>query len=598
VAGYLADARSANAIESLLLTGLVAAGLLLVLACSGRVASAHEAELALVRARGGATSQVAARMLVRAAVISVPAVAAGTLLALAVTPAGETGAARFGGLTIAVTLAAPPLVAAWTHRRARAQPGRADLTAARRTPRRAVAEVTFLVVAAGSLAALRQRGVAGGADGYTNASPVLAAGVAALLVARVYPLAVRPLAAASSAGRGPVGFIGLARAARSRLGEMVPALVLVLSLTLAAFGAMISHSIGAAQVAAAWRQVGADAAIQAPGNSTISAAASRRIGAVSGVRAVAPVLAAGPLAYQSALSDARAGPRPISLVMVNPASYAAVAAGTPWPAFPAAALGGRLGPASRPVPALISTALGPARDGAVLRLTVGGIVQPIRVAGTIGATPASPGGGTFVLLPSWAVSRFPALAWPQTLLVRGPAAAAPALRAAAARQVPGGQLRVRARVQRRLADSPVQHAAARLYLSGSVVAVLFGAVAVALALAASARRRRQLITRLSALGMASRQSAALALTEIVPLLLVGVAGMALAGYALAAVTGPALNLTVFTGSLQPVPVRAWPPGMLAPAAVVVVVAALIVTAENVLSARRALAAELRQQEAG
>jgi ABC-type lipoprotein export system ATPase subunit len=70
--------------------------------------------------------------------------------------------------------------------------------------------------------------------------------------------------------------------------------------------------------------------------------------------------------------------------------------------------------------------------------------------------------------------------------------------------------------------------------------------------------------------------------------------MALAGYALAAVTGPALNLTVFTGSLQPVPVRAWPPGMLAPAAVVVVVAALIVTAENVLSARRALAAVWQQ----
>ncbi len=596
--GYLAAAQASEAIESLLLTGLVVAGLLLVLACSALVAGAHEAELALVRARGGATRQVAARMLARTAVITVPAVAAGSLLAAVVTPAGGTAAAaRLDVLTLAVTLAGPTAIAAWAHRRTRAQPGRADLAAARSSPRRIVAEVTFLIVAAGSLVALRQRGAATGADIYTDASPVLAAGVAALVVARLYPLAVRPLVAAGSATAGPVGFIGLARAARSRLAAIVPALVLVLSLSLAAFGAMVSHSVAAGQAATAWQQTGADAMIRAPGNNTISAAVMRRIRAVPGVQQVAPALVADPNSVFDATLPARGGPRRVGLVVADPASYAAVARGTPWPGFPPAALGGRLGPPGQPIPVLASAALGPVRAGQVLTLAVGGIRQPVRVAGTIGATPASPAGGPFVLLPSWSVSRFPELPWPQTLLLSGPAISAPALRTAVARQVPGGQLTLRAQVLRQLADSPVQHAAAGLYLLGVVVAILFGAVAIVLALAASARSRGQLVTRLNALGMASRQSRALALTEAGPQLLVGVAGMVLAGYVLAAVTGPALNLTVFTGSALPVPVRAWLPGMLLPAAVVIVVAAIIAAAENVVSGRRALAAELRQEEA-
>ena len=123
----------------------------------------------------------------------------------------------------------------------------------------------------------------------------------------------------------------------------------------------------------------------------------------------------------------------------------------------------------------------------------------------------------------------------------------------------------------------------------SVIALLFG-------LAVSGPGRGQLIDRLLALGISTRQARALAVSEVLPLLTVAVLGTVIAGLALAIVLGPVMNLAVLSGTSGPVSLR---PGLIAavPAAGIVVVGLVIVAAQSAAFLSRNLAATLRREEA-
>jgi putative ABC transport system permease protein len=247
------------------------------------------------------------------------------------------------------------------------------------------------------------------------------------------------------------------------------------------------------------------------------------------------------------------------------------------------------------VPVLVSDGLGAAaRSGTV---SLDGIALPVRVAATIAATPAMPAPGTFVVLPAWATPRFPSIPGPNTLLATGTSIDLAAVRAAVQATMPGAQLVSRAQVLRALQRSPAPLAAARVYELGVWVTALLSLICLLFALAMSARSRAQLIEQLTALGITSRQARAVAISEVIPLLSVAVLGTFLAGFVLAVVLGPTLNLAVFTGSASPVPVRPGP-GMLLPVAGIVVAAVAIVALQSTAFLRRDVAAALRQEEAG
>ena len=84
-------------------------------------------ELAMLRARGGSLWQVVTLMLRGALVAAVPAAAAGAAIAVAVIP-GDVAASGLGwllaGITVAVALAGPPLIAAWDYRKPAPPPTR------------------------------------------------------------------------------------------------------------------------------------------------------------------------------------------------------------------------------------------------------------------------------------------------------------------------------------------------------------------------------------------------------------------------------------------------------------------------------------------
>jgi hypothetical protein len=377
---------------------------------------------------------------------------------------------------------------------------------------------------------------------------------------------------------------------------VLPALALILTLTLTAFSAMVVAAISTGQLAASWAQVGGDAIITAKGTTSVTVADLRVIEQVAGVRHATAVYTApsyGPLA--GALDSGKSAEIPVGLAVVDPVSYGAVAADTPWPGFPADALAQHRSAAL--VPILVTPGVAARIGRGNLRVNVGGITLPVRIAGTITDTPAKPTGGQYVLLPSWAAARLPSILPPSIVLLTGTAINLQALREVAARLLPGSQVTLRRQVYSELVASPALHLSEQLYLIGALAAALLSALAAAFALAASARSRAVMLDRLAALGMARRQAFALGLTDAVPLVAVAAIGTVAASWLLVEVIGPVLGLNVFTGSAAPVTLRPTWPGLIVPLAGVAVLALLFLAIDGAASGRRELGAALREEEA-
>lgn len=590
--------NSTSGADSVLVTGLFAVGLALLLTCSGLAARAYYPELALLRVRGGSVAQVCRRTLARAALTAIPAFAAGAAVAIAVVRGGGLAGLVLGLVTGVTAVIATPAIWLLQHRRARIEPAadRSRAPSRRFGVRRLVAEVAVLAVAVAALADVRFTWAAGGSGGttgpYLSASAVLVAVSVGLVLNRCYPRPLRGLARASATRPGAVGAVSLANAASRPAVAALPALAIMLSLTLTAFSAMVLASITTGQLGGSWQRVGADALVGAPGTASFTDANLNAISRVPGVRRAAAVFtwpASGP---SGAVLQRGGQSHPASLALVQPRSYAALSATTPWPGFPARALASRMGP----VPVLVSPSLatelgGP---GALWRLNVYGQEAQVRIVGTLIRTPAIPGGGKFLVAPLWAGVRM-GLPGPETLLVTGPVRAA-ALRAAAARILPGSHVTLRSQVLSGLNSSPALRTSRGLYRTGTLAAAVLTALAVLFWLMASARDRARLLTRLGALGMAGRQALLLGIAEAGPLLAVTVAGAAASVWLLARVIGPVLGLNTFTGSRFPVPLRPTWADLGLPVAGAIVLAVLVLLADGARSRRRNLATELRHEE--
>ena len=601
------------------MVGLFVAGVVLLLICYRLAAHAYRPELVLLRARGGSLRELASRMLVRSGCIVVPALAAGAALAVVLLPGGGTsqGGALLAGLTALFALASLPLICVLEHRRLQfAGTGRrTDVVTGRAPARRLVAEAAVLVVAAAAVADLRLRGQgsvssaghAGTTAPYLSASAVLVAAAIGLLVNRIYRGPLRAVARAAAARRGAVGAVGLARAAVARADSVLPALAVMGCLTLTVFGVMVQAAISGGQLAGSWAQVGADASITVGGTSSVSAADLSAVRRTPGVRHVTAVYSQRSDGSLGAILAAGQANRAVGIVAVDPASYAALSADTPWPGFPAGELARSRTRPGAPIPLLVTpgiaavvaqaSAAAPGGAGQV-RLEFYGQGVPVRIAGTITQTAGMPAGGEFVVFPRWATARLSSVPGPSTMLVTGPGINVTALRATVRRILPGGQVIIRRQVLASLTAAPALGLSESLYLAGAVAAAALGALAVLFSLASSARSRSAMLTRLAALGMARSQALLVGITEAVPMLCAAAAGTVVSVWLLAEVIGPVLGLNAFTGSSLPVAVRPTWLQLVAPLAGAAVLAVTFLAVDGARSGRRPLAPALRQEEAG
>lgn len=617
LSAFTARWHSVATTDSLLLVGLFVAGAMLLFICSGLAVESYRPELILLRVRGGSLRQLARRMLARSCLLAVLALAVGGVLAVLAVPGGGSAVSWvLGGVTAAVAVGGLPVLAVFGHRERRlADLGRRDeLAVERPRARRLVAELVIVVVCVSVVADLRLRGPGtSSTTGYLSVSAVLVAAVVGLVVNRAYRGPLRAAAKVAGVMKGPVGLIGLTRAAVARTSSVAPALVLMLTLTLVAFTAMVLSAVSSGQVAASWAQVGADVQVNAPGLTGnrltgVTGGQLRALGEVAGVRhatLVYTVLSTSVLAVQLTTSGKTS--KSLGLAVVTPGSYGALAADTPWPGFPAAALGRPRSGTGGVVPVLVTPdvraaaqtaarAAGPGSGGSMLDF--GGLSLPVKIIGTVTDTPAMPTGGSYVLLPQWAAYRLPSIPPPNTVLLTGSAIDISQLQAVIGRVLPSQTtFTVRRQVLSQLVHSPALVLSSRLFLAGAIAAAVLGVLAVLFALASSARSRAAMMNELAALGMARVQAVVVGLTDALPLLAVAAIGSAVSGWLLGVVIGPLLSLGVFTNGSVPVALEPTWAAVLIPIAAAAAAAIVYLLVEGLAGRRRHIGTLLRLAEA-
>jgi putative ABC transport system permease protein len=555
---FIATQAAVLSVLLLLFVSLIAIGAAVITLAAWMVAVRRDAELTMLRARGASRAQIARRMLASSVLAAGLGAAAGAVLAGPLIPGRSPAQGRVMATAVAViALCGPPLIAAWRHRRAGpavnpAQIVTAETALARFSPaarRRLVAGLTVCAAAAAGLIALRDQGLpsAGNINWYLTAAPILVALPAALIAMRVYPLAVRALLHAWHRRPGATGYVALADSAASGTALTLPAVTLVLALTLAACAGMVTGAITDGQTAYSWQVTGADAVITTNGAlGAATPAVQQSIMAVPGVRHVTAVWTTtwrAPFGQQ------------LTVAAVDPAGYAALTADTPFPGVPASAFGPAAGPAPGPAAGpvavtgvLASPSAAAALGGGAVQLTSPEFTGPvsIRVAGTVAATtPALPGGGPFALVPLRALPGVFGRPQPNLILITGAGLDQARLSRLVAADLPGASLAFRANAISSLRSVPLLHAAALLMTLTVAAAAGLALLSLIFGLALGARDRELTLARLSVMG--HERATVLVLLAALPALLAALAAAAACALALPALIGPALDLSVFTG---------------------------------------------------
>jgi putative ABC transport system permease protein len=588
LAGFTAEDQAVGAVLGLLFVSLAVIGIVAVVLAAGLVAARRVPEFAVMRARGASLRQVTGRALASSAAFALPAAAAGAWLAILLTPGWSTAISWWlGGCALAAALAGVPLVVVarlraaggGRRRRARFTPAAASRRIA--IARRLVAEAGLAAAAVGGIIVLRRQGLsAGSVDAYSSAAPVLVAALAAIVVVNVYPLALRLLLRLARVRPGVSAFVGLSRATRTAPGAVAVVFALVLALAMVAFGTMIDDAVHRGEVAESWSEVGADAVISSISSRPATLAVQREIAAVPG--------AARTAAVQVTTGTLSSGAN-LTVAVVNPAAYAALVAGTPAPAFPAASLARRPGP----VPALASAAAAAQLPPGGARLTVGGRPLTVRPAGRARAIPGVTA-GSLVVLPAWALGAGAPAA--SVILVVGPHLDAGRLAAVVRRDLPGASVTFRDTALSALAGAPLPAAAHVAITAAAAAAAAFSALILLISLLMGAPSREMTLARLATMGLGRGQARGLVGMETLPQVAAAIVGGVASAAVLGPLIAPSISLSAFTGSASGVPFRTEPLPLVAGAAGLILVAVLALAVQFLIARRRGVARSLRAGE--
>ncbi|WP_265520879.1 ABC transporter permease [Oerskovia flava] len=558
-----------------------------VLALGARlVVARRRSSLALLSARGASGLQLRALMALDGLALGVPAAVAGTAIGVALTPGpvalGPVVPALLAGLAPAALMAL-----ATSARGLRAE--RSDLGRVGGRYRWMV-EVGVCVLAALSVGLLLQRGAPAttGETAGTSVDPLLAAAplllaLAACVVAlRVYPVPVRALEALFRRRRGVVPFLGAARAVRDPAGGLVPALALVVGVSVAAFSTVMFSTVRGAVEQEAWSQVGADLRVTGP---ILDDDVAARIAAIDGVEEVARVAEAGEHLLRQSVSGQR-----VTLFAVDVAALGRVQDGAPGAWEPPAGL---VTAEAGALPVALASSLGipPGADGVRL---IGDESVDVDVVGTTASVLGVRTPREFVVADRALTEEALGVVRPRTALVAlEPGADLAAVSAAVGEIVPTAAQSSPAELSAAILESPVSTGLDRLFVAAIVLAGLLCAVAVVMTQMIGAPARAQLMAVLRTLGFTRRQAQRLVAWELGPWALVALAVGAGLGVAVPAVVLATVDLTTFTGGAAQ-PAIAVDPVLLAAVAggfALVVVAAVAIS--TALSRRTDLAAQLR-----
>jgi putative ABC transport system permease protein len=548
LAAFVQTANNVNVLIWIVYAGLAVAGIVTLLLAARMIAARRSAELALRRARGASLWQLFRLAAGGAAVACVPAAALAWVVAVLLVPGATSAgpAAWWPGIaTLAVAATGPGLVAAWQHR----LPRRRNARRRRSWLPRVVFEVTACAAAIGGIAVFRAQ--TGATDLFTSTAPVLVAVPAVIVAMRLYQVLLRGLARASARRRGVIGFLALSRAAQAPVVLALPAITLVLALTVAAFTGMVQAAVFAAENVASWQATGADVVVAAPIQLGLSPSAVRAMAAVPGVEhaATADIVAV----------SVTAGVHTVTVIVVDPASYAALVASTEGfsPVRPALLTQTR-GQGAIPVLASPQAAayLG-GRAGSTIFAQQGLPALRVRVSGELQSTPAMPGGEAFIVLPMSAIrgASEPSV---NLMLLTGPSINMTKLNAAVQATMPGADapaITTRSAALQGLIGAPLQQGTFLLFTLAIAFAAALALAVMLLQLALGAADRELTTARLAAMGLTEGQRVRLVALEVVPSIAASAVAAAACAIALPRLVAPAVDLSAFTQSQATAPLR-------------------------------------------
>jgi putative ABC transport system permease protein len=575
---------------SLMFVSLAVIGAVVVLLGARLVAEHRRGEFALMRARGASLRQVSAVAARGGAAAVLPAALLGVACAVLLTPGPASWLSVWlAAGVIGTALAGPPLLVAWQHRARRAAAPAALAPAARRrvsAARRWVADGAVAAAAVAGLVILRGQGLPppGSVDLFTSLAPVLAAIPVALLVVRTYALVLRQLTKLAGRRRGVVMVVGLARGSSAAPTGTLPAFALILAFAVVAFAAMARGAVAQANVVASWQAVGADAVVAAPPTGPgLTAAARRLITGGPGVQRAATISVTTGTSRQGVS---------VPVAVVDPRRYAALAAGTPAPRFPAAALarpGGGAAPPST-VPVLVSAA-GRAILGQGSELSVAGRELRLHIAGRLAGVAGVPAGSQLVVVPRWALgNRAPQ---PNVIAIAGPRLDPAALIRVVHRAMPGAQVTLRSRLLAAISGAPLPHGGYVTLAQGAAAAGAFSLLILLLMLVLSARSREVTLARLITMGLGRDQSRRITAVEGVPVILAAAVGGTVCALILVPLVGPAVDLAAFAGMPVSVQLRADPVTLAIAAGGLLLLMALTLSIQGALARRLGAGPTLR-----
>lgn len=575
--------------------GLAGEALVVLCLAAGLGADRRTAELLLLRARGASRRGIVRRLLAEGAVTVLPAAALATALAFVLLPVPRPGPALIaaGAVTLLALLAFP--VRAFVLLSGRG--GRAPR-------RRLVAELLVLAATVAAVVEVGRRGVAPagtGLDPLLVAAPLLLALCGGLLLARLLPVLVRVLSRAAGRGRGLIGFLGLARAARGGSGgsrpSVLPLIALLLAVTTGGFGATVLASVDTSRHQVARAAIGGDAQVAAPPLGTVPEEFTKAAAGLPGVRTSVPAW----VDNWGFLLDTQQGSTQVTVVVADPVTYAQLSRAVGRGRFDPGLLAGGGNGADAPLPALFG-------KGLAARITGGGVRElrfsddktlPVRAVGVIDGTPALAGAAAnVVVLPAGpTAARLPRTGQATHWFALGAVEEVP-LRALLGSTVPKGQadaymVRTGSAGAAALAADPLQASATGLFWGSLAGVAAFALLAVLLNLVRAAPERAALLARLRTMGLRPRQGLALILAESLPQTLAAALGGGLVAAAAVALLGPSVDLSTLVGSAVPTGVRltVWP--VLAQSLGLAALLVLTVVAEAAISGRRQITTELR-----
>lgn len=524
---------TSDALVYLPLSGLFIAALVAVALAARLLARRRSRDTRTVYARGASVRQLGMTRIIEALVVTAPGITLGLLVSSSLADDTATGSLRAADVTAVLGAAVAGVVTMTLAGLLRGG------DSGGRNRRQAVAdagEAVVVVLAAAGVALLLSRGNLEQADPVLLLVPVLVAAAATFVMLRLVRLLLGGSKRLAVLSKGLVSLVGPSRAVDASRSSVLPALAVVLAVSVAVLGVAVTDTVARGISASGWQTTGADVQVR---GTAFGAETVQQVERLTGVQTVAPVRVTDNADIVDRTGRLATG----ALIIADAEQLRRVTAGTPVEVEVPTGDGLRAKVGGGVVPRDDTVAV---QYGAEeLTVDVVGDAATFAGFGWVGESAVLVGLEAF----DAAVERdLPA---PNTLLIKG-SPAPDALRSLVQKADPDAEVVTRSGAVAEQRNAPLTSRTTDIFVLATAGAALLSLLGVLFAVAFGAPGRRRTGRTLRTLGASRRQSSMVAAVELVPTVLVAAVVGGLCGALIAWVAGSALDLRLLTGqTFQP-----------------------------------------------